>query len=171
MKKQVGFLIALALATIGLVSASPQPTAEINSATLLKRTVQNGVDNYPYATFSFAFGGNGPDLKERCKNNWDIIFGNSPLADAFDVTLVTDDRSRIKDLGAFDWSDQFVVPALPAYDEPTREPSVKAVEGHLYLVHSRDTLSDLHALFRVEKLEPGQSVDITWKIIPPPEAQ
>jgi hypothetical protein len=172
MKKQFGCLIAIGLLLIGIASARQQPAdSEIKSATLVTRTKEKGVDNYPYATFSFALGGNGPDIQKLCRNNWDIIFGNSPLPDAFDVHLVTDDRSRIQDLGGFDWSDQFEVPTLDAYDEPKREPSVKAIEGHLYLVHSRDTNSDLYALFRVEKLEPGKSVDITWKTIPPPQAQ
>ena len=170
MKKHFGFLIALTVVMIVIFSSSPQSAdTEIKSATMLKRTKQNGIDNYYYATFSFAFGGNGPDIQKQCRNNWDLIFGNSPVSDAFDVSLVTDDRSRIKDLGEFGWNEQFIVPSLPAYDEPTREPSVKAIEGHLYLVHSRDTNSDLYALFRVEKLEPGESVDITWKTIPPPQ--
>ena len=169
MKMQLSALFALTLLLVGIVSGGPQAaTADIKTATLLKRTTENGVDNYPYAAFSFAFGGNGPDVQKLCRNNWDILFGNSPLADAFDVTMVTDDRSRIKDLGRLGWGDRFVIPTLPAYEEPEREPSVKAIEGHLYLVHSRDTQSDNYALFRVEKLDPGKSVEISWKTIPRP---
>jgi len=170
MKIQLGALFALTLFLVGIVSGSPQAAnAEIRTGTLLKRTTENGVDNYAYAAFSFALGGNGPDVQRLCRNNWDLLFGNSPLPDAFDVTMVTDDRSRIKDLGKFGWDDRFLIPSLPAYEEPEREPSVKAIEGHLYLVHSRDTDSDLYALFRVEKLEPGKSVEISWKTIPRPQ--
>jgi hypothetical protein len=136
---------------------------------LLARKVENGVDNYPYATFSFEFGGNGPDVQKLCRNDWDMIFGNSPLPDAFDVTTVTDDRSRIRDIGRFSWDDKYEIGRLSAYEEPEREPSVKAVEGHLYLVHIRDTNSDFYSLFRVEKLEPGKSVEISWKVIPSPK--
>ena len=169
MKKQIGSLLALTFLLTGIVSGNPQAASgEIKTATLLKRTVENGVDNYAYAAFSFAFGGNGPDVQRQCHNNWEVLFGNSPLSDAFDVTMVTDDRSRIKDLGKFDWSDKFVVPTLSAYEEPEREPSIKAIEGHLYLVHSRDTNTDLYALFRVEKLDPGKNVEISWKTIPRP---
>ena len=171
MRRPISTLFALTLLVVSIASGSPQTVSEeIKTAKLLKRIKQDGVDNYAYAAFSFAFGGNGPDVQRLCHNNWDILFGNSPLPDAFDVTMVTDDRSRIQDLGGFNWSDQFEVPTLNAYDEPKREPSVLAIEGHLYLVHSRDTNSDLYALFRVEKLEPGKSVDITWKTIPPPQS-
>lgn len=135
---------------------------------LLARRVENGVDNLHYASFSFEFGGNGLEVQKLCRNDWDIIFGNSPLPDAFDVSTIVDDRSRIRDLGRLNWDDKFEIPRLSAYEEPEREPSVKAVEGHLYLVHTRDTNSDLYALFRVERLEPGKSVDISWKVIPPP---
>jgi hypothetical protein len=144
------------------------PSEEIRSGILLKRQTVDGVDNYPYAAFSFEFGGNGPDIKTACRNDWDILFGNSPLPDAFDVTTVTDDRSRIRDLGRYQWTDKFEIPRLPAYEEPEREPSVKAIVGHMYLVHTRDTDTDLYALFRVEKLDPGKSVEITWKVIPAP---
>ena len=170
MKNQLGVLFAVGLLLVGIASGRPQATsADIKTGTLLKRTSENGFDNYSYAAFSFAVGGNGPEVQKQCRNNWDLLFGNSSLPDAFDVTMVTDDRSRIRDLGQFAWDDRFQVPTLSAYEEPEREPSVKAIEGHLYMVHSRDTYSDLYALFRVEKLDPGKSVEITWKTIPRPK--
>jgi hypothetical protein len=170
MKVLIGALLALTLFLAGIASGGPQTaSAEIKTATLLKRTMENGVDNFPYAAFSFALGGNGPDVQKLCHNNWDLLFGNSPLPDAFDVTMLTSDRSRIKDLGRLSWDAKFAVPILAAYEEPEHEPSVKAIEGHIYLVHSRDTYSDLYALFRVEKLDPGKSVDISWKTIPRPQ--
>jgi len=91
------------------------------------------------------------------------------MPDSFDVTMVADDRSRIKDLGKYTWEDKFALPTLAAYEEPEREPSVKAIEGHMYMVHSRDSDTDLYTLFRVERLVPGESVVITWKVIPRPE--
>jgi hypothetical protein len=89
--------------------------------------------------------------------------------EAFDVTMVTDDCSRIKDLGALNWSDAFQAPALPAYPEPTRDPSVMAIVGHMYIVHTKDRDSDHYALFRVEALEPGTGVTISWKLMKSPE--
>jgi len=162
----------LVVLVVGLTSLVPvvaqTSNDEIKTGKLLKRTSKDGVDNYVYATFSFKFGGNGPDVERLCRNNWDLIFGNSPTSDAFDVTMVTDDRSRIKDLGSYNWSDKFLVPRLSAYEEPEAEPSVKAVVGHMYLVHTRDTDSNYYALFRVERLVSEESVEISWKMIDPP---
>src|SRR3990172_7675282 len=56
-----------------------------------------------------------------------------------------------------------------AYPAPTREPSVKAVIGHMYVVHTKDRDNDHSALFRVEALQPSKSVTISWKLIPSPE--
>ncbi len=137
--------------------------------TLLARKKVDDVDNYRQATFSFKYGINGDSALKITRNNWDLLFGNSPLSDAFDVTMVTDDCSRIKDLGALNWSDTFDVPALPAYLKPTREPSVKAIVGNMYVVHSKDTNDNHYSLFRVESLEPGKSVTISWKLIASPE--
>ena len=142
---------------------------EIKKGTLVKRKSENGVDNYAYATYSFKCGGNGLEIQRLCRNNWDLIFGNSSTPDSFDVTMVTDDRSRIKDLGKNDWGDKFFVPKLAAYEEPENEPSVKAVVGHMYLVHTRDSENNHYVLFRVERLLPEESVEISWKIIDRPQ--
>lgn len=136
---------------------------------LLKRTKIGEQDNYTLAAFSFKYGVNGDAALKLTRNNWDLLFGNSPTLDAFDVTMVTDDCSRIKDLGKLNWTDNFVVPVLPAYLQPTREPSVKAIVGHLYLVHTKDRDNDHYALFRVESLVPGDNVMISWKLVPAPE--
>src|SRR5438874_1004475 len=80
MKGHCVALSTLILLLAVVVSGSPQDTRlDIKTGTLLKRSHENGVDNYPYAAYSFAFGGNGPDIQKRCQNNWDILFGNSPL--------------------------------------------------------------------------------------------
>ena len=111
---------------------------------------------------------NGVGALPLTRNDWDVLFGNSPSFDTFAVTMVTDDRSRIKDLGALNWTDAFQVPALPAYPVPTRDPDVAAIVGHIYVVHTKDTETDLYALFRVEALEPLKSVTISWKSVQRP---
>ena len=161
------FLILFVLGNGSLITAQ-SPSEEIKTGKLLRRGVENEVDNYIYATFSFKYGGNGPEVQKLCRNNWDILFGNSVLDDGFDVTMVVDDRSRIKDLGRLNWEHKFEIPRLPAYEEPEREPSVKAIVGHMYLVHTVDRDNNHYALFRVERLVSTESVEITWKLIPPP---
>jgi hypothetical protein len=170
MRKQTALLLVVVFLVAGVIPACAQsPSDQIQTGTLLKRTITNGVDNLPYATYSFKFGGNGPEIQKLCRNRWEIIFGNSPTPDSFDVTMVADDRGRIRDLGKHTWAEMLAVPTLSADEEPEREPSVKALEGHIYLVHASNTDTDLYALFRVEKLLPGERVDITWKIIPKPQ--
>ena len=153
MIRKVAALFLLAAFVGFLKSASPAlgQHAEIlpQTATLVARRTIDGYDNYDLATFSFKYGGNGPITRRLTHNNWDILFGNTPNRDTFDVTMVTDDRSRIKDLGELSWDDTFTVPSLDAYPKPTREPSVNVVAGHMYLVHSRNRDSDHYSLFRV----------------------
>ena len=48
---------------------------------------------------------------------------------------------------------------------------VKAVLGHLYVIHVVDDATDYYALFRVEALESGDNCTISWRLIPAPEAE
>ena len=165
MRKIMPLLLVSIVVLVCIPVYAQNASNDLKTGTLIKREMQNGVDTYPYAAYSFKFGGNGPEIQKLCRNNWELLFGNSPEPDSFDVTMVTDDRSRIRDLGSYTWGDKFAVPNLPEYKKPQREPSVKAIEGHVYVVHARDTDTDLYALFRVEKLVPGKRVEITWKLI------
>lgn len=63
---------------------------------------------------------------------------------------------------------------LPAQPKNDGEPKVdslfvKAVVGHLYVIHVVDQLSDFYAVFRVEALERGDKCTISWRIIPSPQ--
>jgi len=170
MKKLFILSAALLIGLGSLIPATAQTTNdEIKTGKLVKRKSEDGVDNYIYATYSFKFGGNGPEVQRLCRNNWDLLFGNSSTTDGFDVTMVVDDRSRIKDLGKYEWSQKFHVPRLAAYEEPEPEPSVRAEVGHIYLVHTRDTDNNYYALFRVDRLISEESVEISWKLIDPPK--
>jgi hypothetical protein len=165
-------LISMVIVIIGLnaIQITAQDlNGEVRTGKLEKRREVDGIDNYAYATYSFRFGGNGPEIQNLCLNNWELQFGNGPIPDSFDVTMVTDDRSRIKDLGVYNWGDKIELPTLDAHEEPKREPNVEAIEGHMYMVHSKDRDTDLYTLFRVERLIAGENVEITWKVIPPPE--
>ena len=169
--KKLFIVFAVLIAGLGsLISIAAQSSnEEIKTGKLLARKSENGVDNYIYATYSFKFGGNGPEVQRLCRNNWDLQFGNSATTpDGFDVTMVVDDRSRIKDLGKYNWSDKFHVSRLSAYEEPEREPSIRAEVGHMYLVHTRDTDYNHYVLFRVDRLVSEESVEISWKMIEPP---
>jgi len=175
--------------------------------TLMARTKTNNYDNYTKAAFSFRYGINGDDAVKITRNDWDLrkrfrmprclrrgslLYGNMNLngdRDWFTVTLVTDDRSRIRDLGELGWYDDIKISILPACPEEdksctaVRFPSAssgktvtdvnenvaKAVVGHMYLVRTKDRASDFYTLFRVEELKPSESCTISWKIVASPE--
>jgi hypothetical protein len=48
---------------------------------------------------------------------------------------------------------------------------VKAIVGHMYVIHVVDDVRDIYALFRVEALERGDNCTISWKFIPAPDSQ
>lgn len=167
----------LAFSSLALNVYAQTYDGNIKTNVLQSRRVIDGKDNYADATFSFEKGVNGEIARKITRNDWDLLFSairnqdGSVVRNLFGVTMVTDDCSRIKDLGEFDWSDDFVIPELPAYEKPTREKEVEAVVGHIYLVHTKDTETDLYALFRLEELKSGESATISWKLIPNPEGK
>lgn len=142
------------------------------------------------SSFSFKYGVRGEVAPEITRS--ELLYGNinrNGDSDWFIVTLATDDRSRIKDLGQLKWSEVPNVPLLPASVEPhkgfrlpprreTRSETVEAlsdgqvtrvVPGHMYVVHAKNSRTDLYALFRVEKLVPSDEVTISWKLVPSPK--
>lgn len=171
----------------------PPPDAiQLPTVTLFARKIIGGYDTYTRAAFSFEFGMNGDDSLKITRNDWDLLYGNLNLDGSRDwltVNTVTDDRSRIQDLGELHWSDDMAIPILPACpdDDETcvavKIPSslsgqsitdvntgvARAVLGHMYVAHTKDSNSDLYALFRVDKLHPSVSCTISWKLVPSPE--
>ena len=174
MKTAFSIILAIILCFNGNLSGQIS-RSDLKTAILQSRKLVDGRDNYADAAFSFEKGTNGESAKQLTRNDWDVYFytiyrnDGSIVRDVLDVSMVTDDRSRIRDLGELNWDDDFVVPKLPAYEIPIREKGADAVAGHIYLVHTKDRDTDLYALFRVDKLETGESAAISWKIIPSPE--
>jgi hypothetical protein len=140
--------------------------------------------------FSFSYGVRGEVAPEITRS--ELVYGNINVngdSDWFNVALATDDRGRIKDLGELHWSDVLAVPFLPASVEPhkgfrlpprreARSETVEAssdgqvtrvVAGHMYVVHAKNSHTDLYALFRVENLIPSSEVTISWKLVPSPK--
>jgi hypothetical protein len=53
--------------------------------------------------------------------------------------------------------------------QPKTDPLfVKAIVGHLYVIHIVDDSRDFYALFRVEALERGDYCTVSWRLIPEP---
>ena len=141
-------------------------TDKLGEATLFARTAFR---DYQKATFSFEHALRD-DPTNITGNDWDVQYGNA--GNHFHVAMVSDDRSRMIDLGATTWEelDMDKLEKRPPYPRPRRE-FVPAVTGHIYLVHTVDRNTDLYALFRVEKITQKGTCDITWKRIKPPGAE
>ena len=168
-------------------SRSPKDwrTLEPNTVTLFSRSkYKDQFDGNGKSTFSFKYGLRSDEVgREVTRNHYELQYGQinwNGDSDWFTVTLVTDDRSRIKDLGVLKWSDIVEIPLLPASTElegfnlPSKghEGSsnvARVVAEHLYVVHSKDSDSDFYTLFRVDNLVPSDQVTISWKVVPSPD--
>lgn len=196
MTKTASVLLLVLLSNAAALTRAKVLAQESNSkpqtVTLEARTITVDSDNYTKAAFSFKYGINGDEAVKTTGNGWDLLYGNISLngdKDWFTVALVGDDRSRIRDLGELDWSDDIKIPILPPCPEECewctaiRLPSAssekvrtdvnenlaKAVVAHMYLVHTKDRSSDFYTLFRVEELRPSKRCTISWKMVPSPK--
>lgn len=143
---------------------------------------------YGKSAFSFQHGVRSDVGQKVTGNDYDLEYGNISVngdMDWFLVTMVTDDRSRIKDLGELNWSEVFDVPVLHINPErsvgirmagagqnveETSDGQVTRVAlGHIYVVHTKDSDADYYTMFRVEELVPGDRCVISWKRVPSPE--
>jgi hypothetical protein len=88
---------------------------------------------------------------------------------------------RVVDVRSLEWPlHRAPVPATPLPPAPAQKKNdgktkvspvfVKAVVGHLYVIHVVDDLSDYYALFRVDALERGDNCTISWKLIEVPQS-
>lgn len=193
--RHYGLLLTLTLGIISHTVKAQSPSNENwrdvapQTVTLFSRAkYKDKFDGYGKSTFSFKHGVRSDVGQQMTGNNYELQYGNISWngdSDWFTVTMVTDDCSRIKDLGEMNWPEVFDVPYLPASIEPqqgSRMPSktetyeessngqvTKVVVGHIYVVHSKDSDSDLYTLFRVGKLVPSDRVTISWKVVLSPE--
>lgn len=61
-------------------------------------------------------------------------------------------------------------PARPKHDgKPRVDPMfVKAILGHMYVIHVVNDTEDFYALFRVEEVERGSSCTVSWRFVQDP---
>lgn len=104
-----------------------------------------GVGSYETtATYSFRKMTHDVNLT---RNNWDILLEAREdfKADYFETETVTDDRSRIYDLG--DNCDPFLINLSKA---PPASSRANVVQGHCYLVIGQDSDGSVVATFKVK---------------------
>ena len=159
------------------------------TVTLLAQAKHN---DYNAATVNFALGVRGDSKDPPTNNYYDVRYGGrSENADMdwFDLPMGDNSWSQIKDLGEASWSDVYEVPVLLASTTPhnngmteiyqagrvvQRSPEgvlVKAILGHMYLLHSKHDKVDFYALFRIEKMVPSDECTISWKVVRSPESK
>jgi hypothetical protein len=186
-------LAVLAAATCGALC--PAKAQELDHRGVAPRKAvllsQNKHQDFARASFNFGLGVRGDSESPSTRNVYDVRFGGfSPDGDDWlDVPISHGSRSQIRDLGELGWSDVYDIPFLHASpvrhngiwslspgpgDSITVSPEgvlVRAVIGHMYLVHTKDGERDFYSMFRVEAVKPGDECTITWKLVPSPELQ
>ena len=142
-------------------------------------------DDFSRASFDFNLGQLGT------KTSWDLMYGSMYTGndvDWFQPSSIGDNRHVIRDLGTLDWSDRIRVPVLSPrpklmpgerrqivvntsagqYDSWAAHAEhegifARAVVGHMYALHAKNSSSDYYILFRVERIEHGDYCTISWR--------
>ena len=162
--------------------------SSLPTVTLLASAKQN---DWRVAVVNFSIGVRGDSKDPQTNNYYDLRYGgrseNGDM-DWFEVSTGEHSWSQIKDLGAADWSDIHEVPVLFASVIPhnngmseiyragkvvQRSPEgvlVKAISGHIYLLHSKHDKVDFYVLLRIEEMKPSDECTISWKIVRSPES-
>jgi hypothetical protein len=187
MMKRLGFAILFAFCLAEAIAAGriDEPTITLYPP-LIKAT---GKYDETRSCFNFQQGAR----KTSVNKEWHLGYGFANIGgeDFIQVRANTDERSVLKDLGSFAWSDSFEIPVLkplPELEKGARRVAridtsagklkeweetngvfAKAVIGHMYLAHIKTENTDFYALFRIEGLEQGEQCTISWKLVPSPE--
>lgn len=187
--KVFGAIILLGLLSIAAVAQKKNAPKANRTVTLMSRTANPDRGRaFDLSVYSFRYALRGDEGKEKTLNNYELQYGNlnhNGDSDWFSVTMVTDDRSRIRDLGKLELEDVKTVPYIdpvPVPNTPVRYDDEAAMiparsnwriarvnAGHVYLLRSKDGKTDSYVVFRVEKLVPGKEVTISWKSLKAPK--
>ncbi len=181
-------IYVLLIICICIVNAAGQNNSSLQTVTLYAPLANN--HDFSRAFFDFERDKRGTQSKH------DLFYGSMRIGEDYDwfsASQATDNRSLIRDLGELNWNDTFEVPViepLPKLEKGKRRSFtvdssgdtgkawaksngifVKAVVGHLYVMHAKDSDSDFYVLFRVESIERGESCTISWKLTDASEKQ
>ena len=183
----------LALIVCAAQGARAQEKADFSRTPTQTATLfsQHTHRDYDRASFSFELGVLGDEKLPERRAYYDLRYGgmsSDGYDHWFDVGMSRGSRSQLKDLGELNWSDVYHTPLLFASAVPhsglmeykfkdgkvdeisPAGVNIKAVAGHMYVMHVKDSDSDFYVLFRVESLEPEGKCTISWKRVPSPDA-
>ena len=146
--------------------------------------------DYEKSIFNFEYGVRGDTDSPTRGKRFDIRYGGiSENGDDhwLDIVHRRGAQSMIRDLGEMNWSEVYYVPVLFASPTPhtgevthsyngggtvkisPEEVIVKAVAGHMYLMHVKDHQTDYYVMFRIEAIDPKGECSLSWKHVPSPE--
>jgi hypothetical protein len=165
----------------------PPRKPDPQQVTLFSRITQ-GSQDYGRSAFSF-YGVRSDDRNwRRVAGSAHLLYGSISIdhdTDWLEVSMAGDDASRVKDLGEMQWADVSDAPLLPANPRPNRgirfpgrgesyESSsdgrvTRAVAGHMYVVHIKNSVEEFYAMFRVDSLVPSDHCTISWRVMRSPK--
>lgn len=129
-------------------------------------TLRPHVDDGTYLGSVISFEWASTD-EAKTNNDWDVSLEPSTTVRdgfAFRVNTVTDDESCIEDLGPIQIAD------VPARESAACTDFPAVVEGHVYLVHTKDTDSRQYAAFGVKTLAADGAATLRWFRSPDPDS-
>jgi len=160
----VTLLIANVLSTVCVINAQQldHRKSAPQTVTLLSQIKHN---DFAKANFNFGLGVRGDSQTPPTRNYYDLRYGGVSLDgdnDWIEVPISGGSRSQIKDLGELGWADVYDIPILFATPMPhsggmsmsydsgklvkvsPEHVLVKAIPGHMYLLHAKDNRTDLY---------------------------
>ncbi len=118
-------------------------------------------DSFDYTAATFSFEHDTRDDVELTHNDWSFEASGAAVH-TLRVFLVTDDRSRIFDLGAVD--PQHLSPSFVS-GRPSSDSSLPFKPGSVYLIRSRDARADRIDVMQVLAVEDERAVVFQWRPI------
>lgn len=161
---------------------TPPQTVTLHSHTRQK--------SYEKSLFNFEYGVRGDAELPKRLHRYDIRYGGiSENGDDswLDIVHRRGAQSVLKDIGEMSWTELYHVPVLFASPTPhtgelahsyaggrlqkisPEEVIVKAIIGHMYVMHVKDQETDYYVMFRVEAIDPKGECRLSWKLVPSPE--
>lgn len=118
--------------------------------------------DYHGATYNFYFASQGNEVLTL--NDWDLRLTGWKPPYEFDVHLVTDDRSGIRDLGAIDYLGYRprgkALEKIPAeLDRATVHP------GHVYLIYTKDDDAEYWSKVKVVSIDANGRAEILGEVV------
>ena len=180
-------VVIAAMVVLFVPAFASAQNATLHEATLFSRVTLPDKE-YGKSFYSFSAMARGDELPEITRHRAELLYGyinfNKKDSDWFAVSMGGQGATRIKDLGAKQWSEVVTTPLISdvpystegvrapgrkeTYEESSEGRVSKVVVGHLYAIHIKDDKEDFYVMFRVDELVPSDNCKISWRVVPRP---